>query len=298
MACQPSAWDMYKPNDFRIYMCTEKTEEHLQTILHLLAHLQYFQHMTQLPFFYRQGANEAFQEAIANLFTLVFTSPTHLYAHGFGSVAINVPLTEEVQMNYLLHVAMALLPTLPYFLGLEVWRWKVYQGVYTEEEWNCEYWRLRKYYSGVLPTVYRSIENLDMLATHQLAHAQTGSRHFTAIFMTFQILEALCEEEGHKGPLHTCDLFGARKAGARLAKAMSLGASHPWPFTYHILTQQTTIDSAALLRYFRPLQKWLKEDRMKAGAGGFLDGEESCHLWEGNRVVVVAVWWCGGAMLW
>ncbi|KAK8379264.1 hypothetical protein O3P69_019251 [Scylla paramamosain] len=177
-----------------IYMCTEKTEEHLQTILHLLAHLQYFQHMTQLPFFYRQGANEAFQEAIANLFTLVFTSPTHLYAHGFGSVAINVPLTEEVQMNYLLHVAMALLPTLPYFLGLEVWRWKVYQGVYTEEEWNCEYWRLRK--------------------------------------------------------------------------AMSLGASHPWPFTYRILTQQTTIDSAALLRYFRPLQEWLKEDRMKAGAGG------------------------------
>ncbi|XP_045110513.1 angiotensin-converting enzyme-like [Portunus trituberculatus] len=268
MECQPSAWDMYDGKDFRVYMCTEKREEHLQTIIHLLGHIQYFQYMSSLPFFYRQGANEAFQEAIANVFTLAFTSPTHIYARGFGKGPFNVSLTDEVQMNYLLHVGLALLPTLPYFLGLETWRWKVYEGIYVPEEWNCEYWRLRKYYSGVLPTVYRTVNDLDMLPTHQLAHTETGSRHFTAVFMMFQILEHLCKEEGHHGPLHKCDLYGGKKAGSLLAKAMALGSSHPWPFVYRILTGETTIHAGSLLRYFKPLYEWLQAEREAAGLRG------------------------------
>ena len=54
----------------------------------------------------------------------------------------------------------------------------------------CVYLFCRKYYSGVLPSLYRTAEDLDMLPNFQLAHTQTATKHFTAIFMMFQVCMA------------------------------------------------------------------------------------------------------------
>lgn len=296
MGCQPSAWDMYddERKDFRVFMCTEVAEEHLQAVIHLMGHIQYYQHFAHQPFLYRDGANEGFQEALGNLFMLAFTNPTHFYKHGFYDVKIKEKLTKEIQMNYLLHVGLALLPTLPYFLSLDVWRWKVYGGIYAEHEWNCEYWKLRKHFSGVLPTVPRMADAMDMLPNYQLSHTQTATQHFTAIFMMFQILESLCEEEGHDGPPHTCDLYGGKKAGKRLADAMTLGRSKPWPFVYRILTGDSEIRSEPLRRYFQPLYDWLREDGLKAGVNGIIGWGDPISTFKfpgGSSRLVANQWW-------
>ncbi|XP_050689714.1 angiotensin-converting enzyme-like [Eriocheir sinensis] len=185
---------------------------------------------------------------------------------------------EERDINYLFRVALALLPTLPYLLTVDVWRWKVYEGLYRPQDWNCEYWKLRQAYSGVVPTTYRSVNELDMLPTYQLAHTTTATRHYTALFMQFMILESLCEAAGHKGPLHACDLYGSEAAGRKLAEAMRLGASRAWPEVLQGLTGADHITGEPLKRYFRPLTDWLTEDALTAGLGGGLGWGASWRL--------------------
>ena len=41
-------------------------------------------------------------------------------------------------------------------------------------------------------------------------------RYFLAHVFQFQIFDVLCEQAGHKGPLHLCDLHGSVAAGKKL----------------------------------------------------------------------------------
>ncbi|KAL1452883.1 hypothetical protein WDU94_007069 [Cyamophila willieti] len=46
---------------------------------------------------------------------------------------------------------------------------------------------------------------------------------------------------------------------------LSLGASKPWPEALEVITGQKNLDASAILQYFEPLYKWLKEENKKSG---------------------------------
>lgn len=78
-ACQPTAWDFYKDNDFRIKMCTRINMADFETIHQQMGHIQYYMNYANLPLKLRAGANPAFHEAIGDTIGLSFANPIHLY---------------------------------------------------------------------------------------------------------------------------------------------------------------------------------------------------------------------------
>lgn len=48
---------------------------------------------------------------------------------------------------------------------------------------------------------------------------------------------------------------------------LALGASKPWQDVLEVMTGVRQMSARALLKYFEPLQEWLKEDNIKSGDG-------------------------------
>ncbi|XP_019614479.1 PREDICTED: angiotensin-converting enzyme-like, partial [Branchiostoma belcheri] len=57
VVCYASAWDFYNRRDFRIKMCTEVTQDDLQTVHHEMGHIEYFLQYKDQPVAFREGAN-------------------------------------------------------------------------------------------------------------------------------------------------------------------------------------------------------------------------------------------------
>jgi peptidyl-dipeptidase A len=84
-------------------------------------------------------------------------------------------------------------------------------------------------------------------------------RYFLAFVYQFQFHRALCRAIGHQGPLNECSIYGNQEAGRRLRALMELGASRPWQDALFALSAERQGDATALLEYFAPLRKWLRE---------------------------------------
>ena len=69
----------------------------------------------------------------------------------------------------------------------------------------------------------------------------------------------MCKLSNNKNPLHRCDFYQSKEAGARLLKMLKQGKSKDWRETMKILTGTNEIMSESLLKFFDPLYKWLKE---------------------------------------
>jgi len=82
---------------------------------------------------------------------------------------------------------------------------------------------------------------------------------FLARILQFQFYRSMCQASGHKGPLHECNFYGSKEAGAKLWKMLSYGGSKPWPEALEAMTGTREMDASALVEYFAPLQSWLEE---------------------------------------
>ena len=58
-------------------------------------------------------------------------------------------------------MALMKVALLPYGFLIDQWRWKVFSGAITEENYNTEWWKLRTKYQGVKPPVDRSEDDFD-----------------------------------------------------------------------------------------------------------------------------------------
>ena len=70
---------------------------------------------------------------------------------------------------------------------------------------------------------------------------------------------ALCRAAGHRGPLYKCSIYGNEQSGAKLRALLEMGASRPWQDALAALSGERKGDAGALLEYFAPLRKWLRE---------------------------------------
>ncbi|MGE5180957.1 MAG: M2 family metallopeptidase [Acidobacteriota bacterium] len=255
VVCHASAWDVTFSDDLRIKMCIQPKQEDLWTIHHELGHDFYFQHYYTLPILYQNGANDGFHEAIGDTIQLSMT-PDYLKQIGLLDKVVK---NDKATINAQMKVALTKIAFLPFGLMVDKWRWDVFSGKVTPDQYNQHWWDLKLKYQGVVPPVPRSATDFDPGAKYHVAANVPYMRYFLAAVYQFQFQRALCKKAGFTGPLHECSIFGNKAAGDAYGKMLALGASRPWQDALFELTGERDLDASAILEYFAPLQKWLEE---------------------------------------
>ncbi len=106
---------------------------------------------------------------------------------------------ESADIGYLLKMAMDKIAFLPFGLLIDQWRWKVFNGEITPEQYNKMWWELKAKYQGVAPPVERSEADFDPGAKYHIASNTPYVRYFLARILQFQFHRALCQAAGIRG---------------------------------------------------------------------------------------------------
>ncbi len=255
VVCHASAWDMDQGDDVRIKMCIQPTEEDLFTVYHELGHVYYYLMYAKQPYLFQGGAHDGFHEAIGDTVNL---SVTPRYLAQLGLIG-DVRPSQETVINQQMKMAVEKIAFLPFGRLIDQWRWKVFSGEITPENYNTAWWELRRRYQGIVPPVERTEADFDPGAKYHIPGNTPYTRYFLAFILQFQMHRSLCEAAGHEGPLHECSIFGSEEAGRRFMHMLSLGASQPWQDTLETLTGSRQMDASAIIEYFQPLMGWLAE---------------------------------------
>ncbi|KAK2171335.1 hypothetical protein NP493_1078g02064 [Ridgeia piscesae] len=271
--CHGSATDFFKEGDYRIKMCSVRTGESLNTIHHEMGHIQYFMQYHRQPSIYRTGANAAFHEAVGDTITLSVKTPGHLRAMGLlktekpkgDSGSENDEYKKDI--NFLMKIALEKIAFLPFGYMIDRWRWEVFRGQVTPENYNRRWWELRRLYQGLIPPARRTQNDFDPAAKFHVSYFIPYIRYFFSFIGQFQFHEALCKAAGHTGPLQKCDIYRSKKAGDLLKSLLSLGGSKPWPESMEVITGQRKFKTDAILEYFKPLHDWLKRANAQEHVG-------------------------------
>jgi peptidyl-dipeptidase A len=254
VVCHASAWDVDNVDDLRIKMCIDITEEDFTTIHHELGHNFYQRAYNQQPLLFRDSANDGFHEAVGDTIALSIT-PEYLVKIGFLDKA---PDTSK-DTGLLLARALEKVAFLPFGLLIDQWRWKVFSGEITPENYTKTWWELKLKYQGVAPPGDRTEQEFDPGAKYHVPANVPYTRYFLAHILQFQFHRALAEAAGCKDPLNRCSIYGSKEAGAKLKTMLEMGQSRPWPQALKALTGGIEMDATAIRDYFAPLQKWLDE---------------------------------------
>jgi peptidyl-dipeptidase A len=254
VVCHSSAWSIDFIEDLRIKMCIEPTAEDFATVHHELGHNFYQRAYNKLPPLFQNSANDGFHEAIGDTIAL---SVTPEYLQKIGLIDAVPPASEDIAL--LLQRSLDKVAFLPFGLLVDQWRWKVFSGAIKPADYNKSWWELRRKYQGVAPPIPRSEDDFDAGAKYHVDANVPYTRYFLATILQFQFHRALCKQAAYTGPLNRCSIYTNKAAGAKLAKMLSMGASHPWPDALEAMTGQRQMDATAILDYFAPLKKWLDE---------------------------------------
>lgn len=263
VVCHASAWHIDLEDDVRIKMCIEIDEDNFRTIHHELGHIYYYLAYNDLPALYQASANDGFHEALGDTIELSITGN---YLKNINLLGANQTYNSNVNDN-LLKMAMVKVAFLPFGLMIDKYRWQIFDGRTTPENYNKDWWALREKYQGVKAPNERPPEAFDAGAKYHIPAYTPYSRYFIAHILQFQFHRALCETAGHKGPLHECSIYQSKEAGKKLWDMMNLGSSKPWPIALKEVTGSEKMDATALTEYFAPLANWLKEQNKNQKCG-------------------------------
>ena len=252
--CHASAWDLDAKDDLRIKMCIQKTGEEFSVIHHELGHNFYQRAYKDQPVYFQNSANDGFHEAIGDTIALSVT-PKYLKEIGL----IDTIPDESKDIGLLMKMALDKIAFIPFGLMVDQWRWKVYSGEITPENYNTAWWELREKYQGVAAPIDRNIEAFDPGAKYHVPGGVPYSRYFLAHIQQFEFHRALCEISGNTDPIHRCSIYNNKDAGKALNTMLEMGSSQPWQQAYKVLTGNEQMDATAILDYFAPLQTWLKD---------------------------------------
>jgi len=254
VVCHASAWDLDAKDDIRIKMCIQKTGEEFSVIHHELGHNFYQRAYQNQPVYYQNSANDGFHEAIGDTIALSVT-PKYLKEIGLIDTIPN----ESKDIGLLMKMALEKIAFIPFGLMVDQWRWKVYSGEVTPENYNTAWWELREKYQGVSAPVDRDADAFDPGAKYHVPGGVPYSRYFLAHIQQFEFHRALCEISGNTDPIHRCSIYNNKDAGAALNTMLEMGSSKPWQEAYKVLTGNEQMDATAIIDYFAPLHTWLKE---------------------------------------
>ncbi len=252
VVCHASAWDVDDVDDLRIKMCIEKNADDFTTIHHELGHNFYQRAYNRQPFLFKNSANDGFHEAIGDTVALSIT-PSYLVK--IGLLDKEPPASADIPL--LLRDALDKIAFLPFGVLMDKWRWKVFSGEVSPDQYNKAWWALRLQYQGIAPSGERAEEVFDPGAKYHIPANVPYMRYFMARILQFQFHRSLCQTAGYEGPLNRCSIYGNKEAGARLTKMLEMGQSRPWPDALEVGTGQRQMDATAIIDYFKPLKNWL-----------------------------------------
>ena len=232
------------------------------TIHHELGHNFYQRAYKDQSIIYRNGANDGFHEAIGDTVALSITPD---YLHQIGLLD-EVPKSES-DLGMLMKMALDRVAFLPFGLMIDQWRWKVFNGEFSEDEYNKGWWQLRNHYQGVKAPVERTENDFDPGAKYHIPGGTPYTRYFLAHILEFQFHRELCKAAGYEGPLHNCSIYGNKEAGAKLIKMLEMGAAQPWQDALEVVANSREMDATAVLDYFAPLKVWLDEQNKGRDCG-------------------------------
>jgi peptidyl-dipeptidase A len=261
VVCHASAWDIDWVDDLRLKMCIEINSEDFITVHHELGHNYYQRAYNRLDPLFRESANDGFHEAVGDTLALSIT-PHYLVELGFLD---SLPKGDVVAMQ--LKLALEKIGFLPFGLLMDQYRWKVFSGEISPEEYNAAWWELRERYQGVAAPMERSEEFFDPGAKYHIANNVPYTRYYLAQILQFQFHRSLCEAAGFDGPLHECSIYGSSEAGRRLEEMLAMGRSRPWQDALEALTGQREVDATAIIDYFAPLMEWLEAQNQDRACG-------------------------------
>ncbi|NXU26899.1 ACE2 enzyme, partial [Thalassarche chlororhynchos] len=279
VVCHPTAWDLGK-NDYRIMMCTKVTMDDFLTAHHEMGHIEYYMAYSAQPYLLRGGANEGFHEAVGEIMSLSAATPQHLKS--LDLLEPTFQEDEETEINFLLKQALTIVGTMPFTYMLEKWRWMVFRGEITKQEWTKRWWEMKRDIVGVVEPVPHDETYCDPAALFHVANDYSFIRYYTRTIYQFQFQEALCQAANHTGPLHTCDITNSRAAGQNLRQLLELGRSKPWTQALENVTGEKYMNAAPLLHYFEPLYKWLQ----KNNSGRYIGWKTDWAPYSGNAIKV------------
>ena len=232
--CHASALDMDANLDLRIKMCIHIDADNFVTVHHEEGHNEYQHAYRNLPFLFRNGANDGFHEAIGDSIALAITPEYLKQLHLIDTIP-----PPEADIPLQLRAALDKVAFLPFGLLIDKWRWQVFSGQTKPADYNRTWWALREHYQGVAPPVPRTEADFDPGAKTHIPANVPYARYYLARIYQFQFYKAMCEAAGYKGPLNRCSFFGSKAAGAKLQAMLETGASQPWQITLKRMTART-----------------------------------------------------------
>jgi peptidyl-dipeptidase A len=262
VVCHASAWNINNVDDLRFKMCIDQTAEDFTVIHHELGHDFYSRAYAGQPVIFRDSANDGFHEAIGDTIALSVT-PEYLVKVGLLDRAPDA----SGDIALLLRTALERLAFLPFGLVVDAWRWQVFSGQVTPDNYNRAWWELRERNQGVRPATPRGEEFFDPGAKYHIPANTPYARYFLAAVLQFQFHRALARTAGCTAPLHRCSIYGNAEAGKRLKATLEMGASRPWPDALEALTGQREMDAGAMADYYAPLKAWLDEQNQGRPSG-------------------------------
>mgnify|MGYP001815192678 FL=1 len=262
--CHASAWDMNPAEkDVRIKQCVEINEEQFVTLHHELGHIYYYLAYNHQPNLFRSGAHDGFHEGIGDTLNLSMTPD---YYARLGLVEAT-EANEKAVINQQMKLALDKIAFLPFGKLIDQWRWGVFDGSISPEDYNKAWWELRTKYQGIEAPVERSEADFDPGAKYHVPGNTPYTRYFLAHILQFQFHKALCDTAGHEGDLYGCSIYGSKAAGEQLWAMMQAGISQPWQETLQAAIGTDQMDASAIIDYFAPLMGWLEEQNQGKTCG-------------------------------
>ena len=163
----------------------------------------------------------------------------------------------EEDIPFLLKMALDKIAFLPFGLMVDRWRWDVFSGATTPDQYNAAWTADMLKYQGLVPPGPRPAGAFDPGAKYHVPGNTPYTRYFLAHIYQFQFQRAACRQAGWTGPLHRCSVYGNKEVGARFNAMLQMGQSRPWPEAMQAFTGETTNDASAVADYFAPLNAWL-----------------------------------------
>jgi len=262
VVCHASAWDIDSKNDVRIKACLQVTGEDFVTVHHELGHNFYQRAYQNQPYFFQNGANDGFHEAIGDAIAL---SVTPEYLRRIGLLDSLPSAATDTAM--LLRIALDKIAFLPFALALDRWRWGVFAGEITPARYNAAWWDVKHRYQGVAEPVARTEQDFDPGAKYHVAANVPYIRYFLARVLQFQLHRSWCRAAGWTGPLYRCSVYGNKAAGQQLARMLAAGQSRPWQDILADATGERQLDATAIVDYFQPLVAWLERQNQGKAVG-------------------------------
>jgi peptidyl-dipeptidase A len=267
VTCHASAWDIDDREDLRIKMCIGREQAGLAddffTVHHELGHNYYQRAYANQDYLFRDGANDGFHEAIGDFAGLNAITPTYLQQI---QLLATLPGPQE-DVPFLLRSALDGIAFLPFGLLVDKWRWQVFSGQTTADQYNDAWWKLVRQYQGVVPPGARPANAFDPGAKFHIPDSTPYMRYFLARVLEYQFYRAACQQAGWSGPLNRCSIYGNKTVGAKFRAMMEMGSSKPWPEALAAFTGQREIDATAIAEYFKPLDTWLTEQNKSESCG-------------------------------